>query len=77
MVCASEGGDPNDTNHTPLRAMTNTELTLDQLQSMSGAGTETHWKTPSYNLKELSKSGALVPFKVVIPDPMYFPAYRK
>ena len=57
--------------------MTNTELTLDQLKSMSGAGTETHWKTPSYNLKELSKSGALVPFKVVIPDPMYFPAYRK
>ncbi len=59
------------------RTMTNTELTLDQLRSVSGAGTETHWKTPLYNLKELSKSGGLVPFKAVIPDPMYFPTYRK
>ncbi len=57
--------------------MTNTELTLDQLRSVSGAGKETHWKIPPYNLKELSKSGGLVPFKAVIPDPMYFPTYRK
>ena len=57
--------------------MPNTELTLDQLRSINGGNSNTNWKTPSYNLKELSKSGALVPFKVVIPDPMYFPAYRK
>ena len=77
MVYSSAGDDPNDTHHTPFRAMTNTELTLDQLQAVSGGNSNTNWKTPTYNLKELSKSGALVPFKVVIPDPMYFPTYRK
>ena len=51
--------------------MTNTELTLDQLQSISGAGTETHWKTPSYNLKELADSGNLYQKMKYIPGEMY------
>ena len=39
--------------------MINNELTLDQLRSVCGAGTETHWKNPSINLKELADSGEL------------------
>jgi len=55
--------------------MTDIELTLKQLQSISGGDSNTNWKKPAYNLKELSNSGTLVPFKPVIPDPMYFPSY--
>ena len=51
--------------------MTNTELSLDQLQSVSGAGTETHWKKPSYNLKELADSGELFQQMKYIPGEMY------
>ena len=57
--------------------MTNNELTLDQLQSFSGAGTETHWNQKlrnakgSYNLKELANSGELVQKMKYIPGEMY------
>ena len=44
---------------TSFQSMINNELTLDQLRSACGAGTETHWKNPSYNLKELADSGEL------------------
>ena len=55
--------------------MSETELTLHQLQSISGGDSNTNWKKASYNLKELSNSGGLVSFNPVIPDPMYFPRY--
>ena len=61
--------------HNTFKPMTNNELTLDQLRSVSGGDSNTNWKKSTYNLKELSNSGSLVPFKVVIPDPMYFPSY--
>ena len=55
--------------------MTDIELTLTQLQAITGGDSNTNWKKPAYNLKELSNSDTLVPFKPVIPDPMYFPNY--
>ncbi len=57
--------------------MTNNELTLDQLQSFSGAGTETHWHQKlrnakrSYDLKALANSGELVKKMKYIPGEMY------
>ena len=53
------------------------ELTLDQLQSVSGAGTETHWLEKmrntkrSNNLKQLADSGELVKKLKYIPGEMY------
>ena len=52
------------------------ELTLDQLQSVRGAGTETHWNKKlqgkgTYNLKELADSGQLVEKMKYIPGEMY------
>ena len=53
------------------------ELTLDQLQSVSGAGTETHWRQKmrnakrSNNLKRLADSGELVEKTMYIPGEMY------
>ena len=47
MVCVSEGGAPKDTNHTPLKTMTNAEfitdecdqaLSIDDLSDVSGGG---------------------------------------
>ena len=52
--------------------MSETELTLHQLQSISGGDSNTNWKKASYNLKELSNSGGLVSFNPVIPDPHVF-----
>ena len=55
----------------------NYELTLDQLQSISGAGTETHWRQKmryakrSNNLKQLADSGELVKKMKYIPGEMY------
>ena len=55
----------------------NYELTLDQLQSISGAGTETHWRQKlsdakrTYNLKQLADSGELVKKMKYIPGEMY------
>ena len=55
----------------------NYELTLDQLQSISGAGTETHWRQKmgdakrSNNLKQLAESGELVKKMKFIPGEMY------
>ena len=37
MVCASEGNNPFASN-SQIKLMTNTELTLDQLQTVSGGG---------------------------------------
>jgi len=51
--------------------MTNNELTLDQLRSISGADSNTNWKAPSYNLKELADSGELVQQMKYIPGEMY------
>ena len=57
--------------------MTNTELTLDQLQSVSGAGTETHWNQKlrnekgNNNLKQLADSGQLFQQMKYIPGEMY------
>ncbi len=57
--------------------MTN-ELTLDQLQSVSGTGTETHWNQRlrnakrTYNIKQLANSGQLVKKMKYIPGEMYF-----
>ena len=51
--------------HNPQKAMTS-ELTLDQLQSVSGTGTETHWNQKLrnakgfYNIKQLANTGKLV-----------------
>ena len=55
----------------------NYELTLDQLQSIIGAGTETHWRRKmrdakgSNNLKQLADSGELVKKMKYIPGEMY------
>ena len=55
----------------------NYELTLDQLQSISGAVTETHWRSKvrdakrSNNLKQLADSGELVKKMKYIPGEMY------
>ena len=55
----------------------NYELTLDQLQSICGAGTETHWRQKmryakrSNNLKQLADSGELVKKMKYIPGEMY------
>ena len=51
--------------------MINNELTLDQLRSACGAGTETNWKIPSNNLKELADSGELFKKMKYIPGEMY------
>ena len=51
--------------------MTNTELSLDQLKSASGAGLKTHWKTPAYNLKKLANSGELFQKVKYVPGDMY------
>ena len=51
--------------------MINNELILDQLRSVCGAGTETHWKIPSNNLKELADSGELFKKMKYIPGEMY------
>ena len=40
--------------------MTNTELTLDQLQAVSGGWADTRVKKPSYNLREMQDNGELV-----------------
>ena len=57
--------------------MTN-ELTLDQLQAVNGAGTETHWNNNKlrnakggYNIKELARSGKLFKKMKYIPGEMY------
>ena len=57
--------------------MTN-ELTLDQLQAVNGADSQTHWNRNKlrnakggYNIKQLANSGQLVPKMKYIPDPMY------
>ena len=56
--------------------MTN-ELSLVQLQSVIGAGTETHWRQKmrgakrSDNLKQLADSGKLVKKMKYIPGEMY------
>ena len=55
----------------------NNELTLDQLRSVSGAGTETHWKQKlrkakgNNNLKQLADSGQLVKQMKYVPGEMY------
>ena len=55
----------------------NNELTLDQLQSVCGAGTETHWNQKmrsakgNYNIKQLADSGQLVKKMKYIPGKMY------
>ena len=51
--------------------MTSTELTLNQLHSISGANSNTNWKKPSYNLKELADSGELFQQMKYIPGEMY------
>lgn len=51
--------------------MTNTELNLDQLQSISGGDSNTNWKAPFYNLNELAKSGELTPKMQYIHGEMY------
>ena len=57
--------------------MTN-ELTLDQLQSVSGSGTETHWNKKlrnakgNHNIKQLANSGQLVKKMKYIPGEMYY-----
>ena len=56
---------------TSFQSMINNELTLDQLRSACGAGTETHWKIPSNNLKELADSGELFKKMKYIPGEMY------
>ena len=56
---------------TSFQSMINNELTLNQLRSVSGAGTKTHWKNPSYNLKELADSGELFKKMKYIPGEMY------
>ena len=48
-----------------------TELTFHQLRSVCGAGSETHWKNPSYNLKKLADSGELFQKIKYIPGEMY------
>ena len=50
--------------------MTDNELSLDQLRSISGAISNTNWKAPSYNLKELADSGELVKQMKYIPGKM-------
>ena len=58
------------------KPMTN-QLTLDQLHSIRGAGTETHWNQKlrdaksTYNLKQLADSGQLVKKMKYIPGEMY------
>ncbi len=51
--------------------MTNTELTLDQLQAVSGGYADTRLKKPSYNVKELANSGNLYQKMKYIPGEMY------
>ena len=51
--------------------MTHNELSLDQLRTISGAISNTNWKAPSYNLKELVDSGELVQQMKYIPGEMY------
>ena len=70
-------GGNKTTLHHNCKTMTNTELTLDQLRSVSGAGTETHWNQKlrnakgTYNLKQLADSGQLVKKMKYIPGEMY------
>ena len=69
-------GQPYDITHNSNKPM-DYELTLDQLQSISGAGTETHWRQKmcdakrSNNLKQLADSGELVKKMKYIPGDMY------
>ncbi len=51
--------------------MTNTELTLDQLQAVSGGYADTRLKKSSYNVKELANSGNLYQKMKYIPGEMY------
>ncbi len=52
-------------------------LTLDQLQSVSGTGTETHWNQKLrnakgfYNIKQLANTGKLVKKMKYVPGQMY------
>ena len=61
----------------PIKPMIN-ELTIDQLQTLSGAGTETHWNQKlrkakgNNNLKQLADSGQLVKKMKYIPGEMYY-----
>ena len=50
--------------------MTDNELSLDQLRSISGADSNTNWKAHSYNMKELTDSGELVQQMKYIPGKM-------
>ena len=74
-VCIG-GGQPDDITGNSNKTMNN-ELTLDQLQSISGGGTETHWRpkmrdTKRFdNLKQLADSGELVKKMKYIPGEMY------
>ena len=64
---------PPQPTHIPHRTMTNTELTLDQLQAVSGGWADTRVKKPSYNLREMQDNGELVNRKEMsfIPGDMY------
>ncbi len=70
-------GGNKTTLHHNYKTMTNTELNLDQLRSVSGAGTETHWNQKlrnakgNNNLKQLADSGELFQQIKYVPSEMF------